>query len=720
MSRGYRFWVDTETTGFSLKFDQVLELAALVEDADGEEVERVELKIKLKQNVTPGPVAILINKINPYSKKWAQGSITENSAAQIFADLAKKYTTTDGIKPTFTAYNADFDKSMCSVMLSRSGMTFSHLFNKSVFDPLKTARRLTTSGRLKTTAKFYGGRETQSAALGDVAKALGIEFEGDAHRAMADVVVMRKVTAKLFELATGHPLKGLSSNPSSYQVGQVVKIVTDSKSSGAIVRHVLILENSIEKDHIIAIDEEDIKLNKGFKDTSVRQFNYGTIIGDMAADENVARQLNAVYREKAEEILALSKKKLKGEPDNSPEFDEDSKDFGMIEQVQRHLSKAEDKKAAFAFIYKELLARFGGDPMSAKAVLTRAENLACAKGLTGWSKELFFDEKIRMLENILPGMQFRVALHPGGYYSVGLAYEKDGRPAKELKDCKAKKDIQSFLNAKIGKVPEMVTFVESLPNVEVFTDPKHPAVIETEVLRALDEIAVKGASDDVKAGIAELLKKLQVASPKIFSKYKIPIDPVPINEEKYWQADFAGTSDTLISPLKLVEKARPQDESNAKSDKFDHVKPGDKLARTPCALCGRALSANISVQHSMGPTCRRNLAAAEDADGPLEPYREPYRPFSVSSAPKAGDLYAVRCRDHVNSETEVLAEFVSVNTSQTQLIDRRKIRRLLKAGINPNFAVYLSTMKFPPGTISGIAKLKPSPSEEDSHDHSED
>jgi len=83
-------------------------------------------------------------------------------------------------------------------------------------------------------------------------------------------------------------------------------------------------------------------------------------------------------------------------------------------------------------------------------------------------------------------------------------------------------------------------------------------------------------------------------------------------------------------------------------------------------------------------------------------------------------LVAIRFKDHLGQTAEMLAEFVSVTPAQVQVIDRRKVKALLKAGLNPNFAMFLSTNKFGSGSISGIARLKPTVSIEDSRDHAED
>jgi hypothetical protein len=725
MSKAFRFWTDTETTGFGHYHDQILELAGVIDDPEGNIVEEFEFKIKLKHNILPGPKAMMVNKINPYSKKWVSESLVENEVAKRFDALVRKYTTKAGVKPIFTAYSADFDKDKCAVMLSHNGLSFSKIFNKSVIDPLVTARKLTSTGKLKTKDQEYYGKISQSAKLGDVADALGIKFEGESHRALADAKVMRLATKKLFKLATGYEMDGLSASPKNFEIGNVVKLITDSKSSGAKVRHVYILANNVEREYIIVIDEDDIKQNGGFKDSSVRQFNYSTIVGEVDADFQAKESIEKIALEKKDAAEVLMHKKIKADSDDHTEFDVEESDFSIIEQVQEYMSKSPDKKTAYEYLSKELEIKFKGNKSTTKFILTRAESLACAKGLTGWTRELFPQIGVRVLENIMKPTELRVALHPKGHYTIGLNYEHKGIPAKELRDCKTKKDIQTFINAKIGKSPEMVEFINSLPNKEHFEDPKHPSVLEEDFIYALDKIKVGGADENIQAGISAILHQLQKISPKVYSKYTAPIDPTEINDVNYWMAApvkkptaggsggggvFNSDSEALI-PASGNESKTMQTSSQGRSS--DHVKPGEKLSQTPCALCGRALSADISVQYSMGPTCRKNLSAAEDSEGSLESFRDEYRAFIPSSPQRPGDLFALKYKDNSGRESEILAEFVSVSPRNTQVIDRRRIRKLLNAGIDSASATYLSVVKLPHGTVTGIAKLRPTEHEYD-------
>jgi hypothetical protein len=723
--KGYRFWLDVETTGLSGRHDQILELAVIVDDPSGNVVETLDLKLKLKHGTVPGPMAAVINQINPYSKVWAREAMTERTAMKKLAKLCKKYTTKDGVKPSLAAYNADFDKMMAAIGLTRNGFKFKDHFNRSAFDPLKTARQLVASGKLITRTVTYGnGRTSSSSSLVDIAAALGERVNGESHRAMADTDLMRRVAHKIFKMSTGYELDGLSADPTKYKVGDVLKIVTDSKSSGAKVRHILILDNDTQNERIVALDEDDISKNKKFTDSAVRKFNYGTIVGEMdarAVDPGAREALLALAQSKAEQIAKLTEQaQAQLLPDEAEEFqfDVETENFELIERVQQKVSASADKSDAYDIIMKDLTDRLGGDPLSAKAILTKAENLAKSKGLKSWGLSASI-EGIRLLQTKIETSELRVGLHPKGAYAVGFFYDKNGKQVKELKECKTKRDLFSFIKNGVGKNPELEAFITELPDVDSFKDPKHPAAIEPELKQALDSLAVKPTTNDTKAAIAGIILQLRTLSPEAFAKYKLPIDPSEINAANYWEPgsndepddEGSGDSGGGQDPLRDVVKkgTKPVAESlSAEPDETpsEHARPGDKISKKPCALCNRPLSAAISIQASIGPTCRKNLLAAETSDEPLDNFRDTYRPYSPNAAPRPGDLVALKFKEiGGRPDTEVLAEFISLSATETNVLDRRKVQKLLKTGVSPEFAVYLSLAKLPHSAISGIAKL---------------
>jgi DNA polymerase III epsilon subunit-like protein len=464
-SKGFAIWTDTETTGLDERKDQILEWCGIVEDSDGKEVERFEYKIKLKHNVIPGPIALAVNNINPYSRRWVADSMTEAEAVKRFAALCEKYTV-GTTKPVFTAYNADFDKGFVSVALSRSGRKFTDLVNRSVFDPLQTVRKLTAddpSGRqaaIKTKKNKYG---KASSTLSDAAEALGVKFAGQAHRAMADVEVMREVAKKSFKLATGHDMSGLAASPEGFAPGSVVRVVTDSASSGAKVRHLVILENDPKTAKLVAVDEDDIRAKRGIGDTCVRTFNYSTIVGQLDSDPKAAESLKGIAANRASDIqgwAARAKAKFVAEPATEDE----TKNFALIADVANQFTGKKDKAAALGKVYPALLERMKGDNRAAKAVLTKAEHLCCANGGEGWMEGLNpYAGAVNKVSQEFANGSAQVEMNPSGLYRVEGSATVNGRQTREIKDCKNKKEVLAFLKRGLGDGRDVQSFVDGRP-----------------------------------------------------------------------------------------------------------------------------------------------------------------------------------------------------------------------------------------------------------------
>ena len=62
MTISYLFY-DIESTGLSKAFDQVLQFAAIRTDRGLKEIDRHEIKVKLRPDIIPSPLAILTNRI---------------------------------------------------------------------------------------------------------------------------------------------------------------------------------------------------------------------------------------------------------------------------------------------------------------------------------------------------------------------------------------------------------------------------------------------------------------------------------------------------------------------------------------------------------------------------------------------------------------------------------------------------------------------------------
>lgn len=727
---GRRIWLDTETTGFDPNQDQILEFAAIAEE-NGVEVERLEIKFKLKQNVLPSPQALLINQINPYSKKWCKEALTENEAVEALCAFLKRHEK-QGIKPSLCAYNADFDKDMIAATMARNGKTFKDHFNRSSFDPLQTARSLVQAGKIKTKIKTYpGGRTSPSSSLEDVAEGLNVKYNGSAHRAMTDVEVMKEVSKKLFFLATEKNLDEQSIKASEFKKGEVYKVISDSKRSGLKIRHLLILDNDQENSRLVAIDEDDLKEKNGFDKSTVRKFNYGTLIGVLEKDSSVEIFLNKIKsqnEEKTEKLLKEAKAQLEQDESKDFVFDGDVKDFTLIKKLQSRMQNATDKKATYQALLTELKTRL--EEKKALSLLKKAEALHCALGLKAWGLESENGIKLEVFKS--EGFELRVGLHPLGHYALGVVYEKSGKTHKELKDIKNKKDLLPFLNKKTSASSELEAFIKSLPEAEEFKNLKAPFVLEQNLKSALDALKVKDHSLEQKAALLGLLNHLKTAHPLTFQKYKLDLGEEALkkeNQEEFWAAGeekkapsdpedsgsgpgsdggSVGGPGGLSAFSPSVQESSSLEENGDKKElhsavlEMDHLRPGERLSKRPCALCGRPLSASLSIEASMGPTCRKHLEDIEKGQMPLSELRENYKSYHMRHSP--GDLAALKVKA---LNKEILAEFVQVDRESTKVLDRKRLKTLIEAGIQPALAVFLSLLNLSSKDIGGIARLKP-------------
>ncbi|WP_170518776.1 exonuclease domain-containing protein [Ruegeria atlantica] len=61
---------DTETTGTDTTFDQVLQFAAILTDADLNELDRFETRCRLLPHVIPAPGALLTTRVTPAIRQY--------------------------------------------------------------------------------------------------------------------------------------------------------------------------------------------------------------------------------------------------------------------------------------------------------------------------------------------------------------------------------------------------------------------------------------------------------------------------------------------------------------------------------------------------------------------------------------------------------------------------------------------------------------------------
>lgn len=713
-------WFDTETTGLESSVDQIIQAGFVVDDASGNEVERVEFLVKLKDGVIPSPVALTKNKLNPFSKKWKKQAITENQLAEKFAQLAEKYNTTlinakksgkpipevgspeyNRGKPIVAAYNAPFDKGFTAITMARAGRKLSDYVSKSWINPMMTAKKLITAGKLTTKLNDY---DRQSAALGAVAEAYGIKFEGDgAHTAVSDATVMKKAHKIMFKEATGYEMHEVFTDPSDFKEGEVYHLITDSASSGVKTRHVHVLKNDPEKGQIIALDEDDIRKNGELKDSAIRTFNYDTIVGEKNVDDQSAISLNAYVKTRSEEIgtwfkAALTKAKKSSASDEV--FDEDTRNFDLIEGIAERMVKATDKRSEFSNCYADLMAKFNNDHINAKTVLTKAERLAQAKGHKGWSREINPEKTVPVLLHDDGKNFLKVALHPSGEFKVGLDYEKNGEVYNLSQPCKDAKAIKKLLEDKDIDLENFKDFLADLPTKSEFKDPKHPLAMEEELKKALAYLKINKDETEVQNAVGGVLKLLKEASPTLYAKYKDL--PMTEFEENYW-ADENSNLNSERSPM-TAEEARLE----YGAVHSDHLKPGDKASKVPCALCGRALSAEISKSFSMGPTCRAKAEAVDQSQEPVESFVEEMVSYHELKKPlRHGEVAALKYTQEDGRTQTIFGETQEVHEDYIRVINRRGLRQSLESGYNPAMCVVINTIKIPTEKVTGVGRIDP-------------
>lgn len=188
-------YLDTETSGMDTKTQQILEYALVLSSSQGIEKKSLEIKIKLRPGVVPDPGALAANNIDPTTPEWQASAFFEDDAAKMLVSFVKNEC--KGLKPYFVAYNASFDKRFIESLLNKVGVSFEEVF-EGVFDPLKVSRALTRQKKLKT--KWNAERKFYSHTLGDVSEALNIKPQGELHRAITDVRLLKEVTVKLVQL----------------------------------------------------------------------------------------------------------------------------------------------------------------------------------------------------------------------------------------------------------------------------------------------------------------------------------------------------------------------------------------------------------------------------------------------------------------------------------------------------------------------------------------
>lgn len=172
---------DTETGDLDPQKGSLLTAYFEVLDENLNTVDKLSLKVMPDDGVIKAnPQALAINKIDPEKHKLEAITYTE-AKKQLSAFLGKHSSKYDKLIPL--AHNIDFDL----------GFVHEHLLNKQTWESYASYRKLDTAN-LANFFKLVGWfPKDQKMSLGDIAKNLEIEFNGDAHTADADVGVMVQI-----------------------------------------------------------------------------------------------------------------------------------------------------------------------------------------------------------------------------------------------------------------------------------------------------------------------------------------------------------------------------------------------------------------------------------------------------------------------------------------------------------------------------------------------
>lgn len=484
-----RLLIDVETTGFDEEKDQITEIAAIVEDENCNVVDRLEMKLKLMENTVPNLPALLITKINPFTKEWNDEAITPYEAVQKLKEFCLKHG-----EMTFTAYNAPFDEARIRRLMKVCLEDFDDYFNESIFDPLITAKRLVDSGKIKT--KMIQGKKGlyPSARLGDVAIALGViteeKLEG-LHRAMEDTELMSATIKELFLLETGQKMESLKSNPQDFEKGDIVNAITNTKDYGLKKHKLYVLSN--EDNEILAIDLTTWE-KTGLRMNVMQRLSYGDfLVGEKEektpfSEKFYIRNLSQIRMLK--NLISREEKEVVIKEENN---------FDIIKEVE------------------------SSEPPYHKDenIVSLAEQLRLSKGEKGWSGILphMESEEVDFAEGEVKKENVKVYMNPAGFYQI--------QAVGKVRRAYTKGDIGPTIASMIEGAPKggktIKAIEKQLKLVKDFTNPKHPVSMMLEVRDIIKKS--KDFSSLEKKIVNDAVVYYKKKYPKTFKIFKTPVLP---------------------------------------------------------------------------------------------------------------------------------------------------------------------------------------------------
>jgi len=183
-----KLWLDVETTGLDSKEHGVIQLACLVENKQGEIIDKFEIRIKPFKGCIYSADA---KKVHGKSKKEIKTYVPEKEAVTKFILWLQKYQINKE-QYSITGYNSRFDQEFIISLFERNNIPFWTYFNYYDIDVFALIKILDLSGT------FEGKKSKKLVA---VCNSQGIKI--NAHDALSDIEATRKLYNKVMKKLAG-------------------------------------------------------------------------------------------------------------------------------------------------------------------------------------------------------------------------------------------------------------------------------------------------------------------------------------------------------------------------------------------------------------------------------------------------------------------------------------------------------------------------------------
>lgn len=494
---------DTETTGITKKEnklfspyykEQNLTYALVLCEKDQVLLEE-EIKIKLKNNVLPNAGALLVNNINPFDPEFSSKAVSEYEGAHYFANKILEYKN-QGYRILFIAYNAEYDESLMSDMLKRSGIEF-HALIDCVFDPLFMTRSLVKSKDIKTREISNYGKTYNSASLEDVYNGLGYSSSAiTAHNALEDTKMLKTVVYKAYYLFTGKSFDEMEIDASTFAAGaeKTIGVVEDMELK---IKTIKVLKTN-KTGKILALDFSKIQEHPDKVKACVVEIKLNNVLDEYDLKIKESNEVESFYNKYQSTIDDLVSK---NELTDSVYATHEVLYFGAVEKLAEKLKQ--DPKANLD--EKEL------------EILELAEEYSYARYNEGWS-----------IKNKGPNYENQPAIHPvqdgvdlhldpvGSFYLI--------KGEEVLLKSEKKTEVLAYLTTKMNVIAGSDLYKKInalLVPVKTFKNPKLPHDLIKE-FNDKKTLVFNGSNKLHKDILRDLKEFYQKVNPEAFRDLTIP------------------------------------------------------------------------------------------------------------------------------------------------------------------------------------------------------